>query len=1145
MRDDAERELRIAVAEGVLAHDEVAAIAAEAERAQCSPLSLLVQRGQLTDDSVASLRVLVRADASPPPPALAGAPAFPIAGWDRYTAVRFLGQGGMGQVFLARDHHLRRDVAIKFMRGGGRADVHRLIHEARAQARVDHERVCKVHEVGEIDGQVYIAMQYLAGRPLGELAGALSVADKVAVIRDAALGLHAAHRAGVIHRDVKPSNILVERGDDGALRAYVVDFGLARTGADSAATADAIVGTPRYMAPEQSTGRPGAVDHRADVYSLGATLYHLLTGAPPVPGTTLSEVAAQRAIDAPVPPRALAPAIPLDLEAIVLTCLARDRDARYASARALAADLARFLAGEPVGARHAGAWYRAGKRIARQPRVAAALAIAALGVIAAASWAIVDHRAGEARARAVRQITERVEAIEAAARFSALSPPHDLGADRAAIRDQLAALAREVATAGADVAGAGASALGRGYLALADDARARHYLEAAWQHGFHEPRTAFALATALDHQYRQRLRAAERLATADLRDSAAHDLARTYRDPALTYLAASRGALDVPGDYLAARAAAATGDLDAALDRLAAIDRGRPWFFEAEELRGDVLLARALRRRDLGDDTRARADLAAGRAAYAAAGAIAHSRPAVFVSLAELEDAALRLELYGHGDVAPAVARVIAATGQALALVADDPAALTLEAAAYRSLAEDHTNHGRDADADAALAHALADAQRAVAAAPEQPEPRLELSRIYRQTGEARESRNQDPSAPLRQAAEVAEGIRAGDRDAAYFGNLGLIFGILADYQDDAGADARADRDRSLAAYRRAVAIDDRLASAWINLGVGLVTRAAAPHATDADGDLRAALAAFDRAVERDARNVVIFFYRGEAHKQLADRALARGDDPDPQLGFALDEYQRGRALNPQLPHFENGIGAVHFTRARLAWQRGDDPEPALTAARAAFAHAIQIAPEQGYAYANVGDVLSLRAAIAHARGGDPRPSVREALAMIEQALHRIADNPVFLTDRAIALAIRADDDLAHDRDPERDLIAATTAIDRALARNPESATAHRTRGEVLGLIAARAARRGRFVADDFARAADAIDHARALAPDEPQAALALARLCQAWALAARAAHGDPAPALARGQAAIDRALALRPAWPYARRIRASFPTAR
>jgi serine/threonine-protein kinase len=295
METNHEAELCVAVAEGLLTRGDADTLRVEAQRVGRSPLRLLVERGRLSEESFASLRAVrvlpaVEPDAAAPvvegpavdpdatvtgaPRAIRAdpeAPVFPVAHWDRYQAVRLLGQGGMGKVFLARDLRLDRDVAIKFVRGGEPTLVHRLISEARAQARVSHERVCKVYEVGEIEGEVYIAMQYIDGRSLDALAAELGVEQKALVVRDAALGVHEAHRAGLIHRDLKPSNVIVERAEDGALKAYVMDFGLARSFQGDPTETGAVLGTPAFMSPEQARGEGSRLDRRTDVYSLGAS----------------------------------------------------------------------------------------------------------------------------------------------------------------------------------------------------------------------------------------------------------------------------------------------------------------------------------------------------------------------------------------------------------------------------------------------------------------------------------------------------------------------------------------------------------------------------------------------------------------------------------------------------------------------------------------------------------------------------------------------------------------------------------------------------------------------------------------------------------------------------------------------------------
>ncbi|HWU88895.1 MAG TPA: serine/threonine-protein kinase, partial [Kofleriaceae bacterium] len=411
---------------------------------------------------------------------LAGPEAFPVPGWDRYEVIRLLGQGGMGRVFLARDLRLGRNVAIKFVRGDDPELARRIIAEARAQARVNDDRVCKVYEVGEVRGRIYIAMQHIDGRPLSELGEELTFEEKAIVMRGAALGVAEAHRVGLIHRDLKPSNILVERGADGELRPYVMDFGVARDWADGTTMTGTVLGTPHYMAPEQARGEVARLDRRADVYSLGATLYVLLTAQPPIDGSNPLVVLARVATDEPARPRVIDPDVPADLEAIAMKCLEKERAARYDSARALADDLGRFLAGEPVEARSsAGAGYRLRKWLRRRARLVAGVTAALALVVLMLGIALHERSQAARRESLARRFTERVERIEALARYAALAPVHDLRPDRARLRGAMDELAAEVDTEGELATGPGHYALGRGHLALGDDERAAAELAAA------------------------------------------------------------------------------------------------------------------------------------------------------------------------------------------------------------------------------------------------------------------------------------------------------------------------------------------------------------------------------------------------------------------------------------------------------------------------------------------------------------------------------------------------------------------------------------------------------------------------------------------------------------------------------------------
>jgi tetratricopeptide (TPR) repeat protein len=301
-----------------------------------------------------------------------------------------LGRGGMGVVYRARQVSLNRLVALKLIQAGvlaGDDELRRFQNEAEAVALLDHPGIVPIHEVGEHDGQRYFSMKLVAG---GNLADRLAVYrdDPKAAARllaDAAEAVHHAHIRGILHRDLKPANILVD--DQG--HPHITDFGLAkRIEADHEMTATgAILGTPAYMAPEQALGRRGAITTATDVYGLGAVLYALLTGQAPFSGDGVADMLTKVKEQPPEPLRKLNPKVRRDLEAICLKCLEKDRARRYATASDLAADLSRWLRGDPVQAQPPMLGYLLAKAIRRHRRslgmlcvVAAALVVATLAL---------------------------------------------------------------------------------------------------------------------------------------------------------------------------------------------------------------------------------------------------------------------------------------------------------------------------------------------------------------------------------------------------------------------------------------------------------------------------------------------------------------------------------------------------------------------------------------------------------------------------------------------------------------------------------------------------------------------------------------------------------------------------------------------
>jgi serine/threonine-protein kinase len=334
------------------------------------------------------------AEEGPLPPEVREARADPSNLFGKFVRVAHLGDGAMGSVWRCYDVELNRWVAIKFVEGLGEPVVAQVVREAQSAALLHHPNIAQVYEVGRFGTLNAIVMQYVDGREL--TTQKLPPRLAMELLREVARAVEYAHRSGVIHRDLKPSNILLDRGG----KPTVVDFGLAKRADSGGPTLSGkIVGTPEYMSPEQARGE--TVDARSDVYSLGATLYALLTGRAAFEGSSVLEVLEKVQKQEPARPGDWAEELDRDVETIVLKAMEKDPARRYGSAAEFAGDIDRYLSGEPILARPASLTYRLRKRLVKNKSImatagAAVLVLAVAGAILVPQWLEARRRAGVA-----------------------------------------------------------------------------------------------------------------------------------------------------------------------------------------------------------------------------------------------------------------------------------------------------------------------------------------------------------------------------------------------------------------------------------------------------------------------------------------------------------------------------------------------------------------------------------------------------------------------------------------------------------------------------------------------------------------------------------------------------------------------------
>ena len=1054
----------------------------------------------------------------------------PVPDWDRYTIVDYLGEGAMGLVYRAVDPSLGREVAIKFISSDDADQKIRFQREARAHAQIEHDHVCRVYEVGEVGGRAYIAMQLIDGRSLQDVASNLTLEQRVVVMQQVAEAVQAAHSMGVIHRDIKPGNIMVEDRDGGGLHAYVLDFGIAReVGSRGMTLTGMVVGTPAYMAPEQVQGDPGLIDRRVDVYGIGATLYDLIAGRAPFSGSTRIETLMQVVSDEPRPLRQLDGRVPADLETIVSTCLEKDPQRRYASARSLAEDLQHYLDGEPITARPASRLYRLGKYVRKHRALTVVVGVAAAAVLILSAALVGQHFHARRQQAAAQRFGQELERIEGVLRHVHMLPLHDVAPTEAMVRKRMATIEKTMHEMGEVGAGPGAFALGVGHMFLGEPENARDRLQAAWDSGYRSSELAGALGHALGEMYLVAADRAERIRNPELRAARMLELDKTLRQPAIEFLGGGRnGAEDVDPRHGAMLALLEDRFDDALVETRKSYER-HPWRYESMRLEAEILVSRGKDHEEHGQIEAARADYVAAGDVYSRALDVGRSDADLYRGEAarvvrlfnlEQENGTLREDLFAKA-LETADAADIARPG--------DPRPANLRSKLYWIRGDFELHHGQDPTAS--LEEAARLAERAAELGPDDPQAQINLGMIYRLEGSYARRQGKDPRPMFDNAVAAGERAIAIDPDSAVaWLNLGTAAYLAAEYKLASGRDPMKSLEKAAKAYGESIRVRPTFA-AHSNSGLVHWQRAEyqRSHGQDSADSLDAAEACFARAIELNPSQGSVRSNRGLILLERAEVEAEHGGDPTVWVERSLAVLERAVELMPDLAAAYNNLGNAHKTQAVVEMSFGHDPRPSLERARDAYSRAIELDPNLAYQYNNLGYAWELHAEYKLLIGDDPIAALSEARAQLRRALE--LDPSMAFAHHNLALCCRTEARyrVDNDRDPSAVLDRGRREARAAVAANKELWDLQLMEGQ-LDLIAAEWALEHGGPVDyfltDFGRRLAAAEE---LNPTAPGVCLERARSALLRARWHMDHGGDPGATLAVGLQAADRGLEIDP----------------
>lgn len=1058
----------------------------------------------------------------------------------RYEDVEILGEGGMGTVYKAYDPMLQRSVALKFIREDDPKLIQRLLLEGRSQAKIEHPGICKIYEVGQIESHFYIAMQYINGQVLTEAIHELTLVQKLKLMAEVAEALHAAHREGLVHRDIKPQNIMIERSVDG-WKPYLMDFGLVRdinseVESQSITVNGAIVGTPWYMPPEQARGEIENLDRRTDIYSLGATFYELLTGRSPFADLPLAELLSSILTKDAPSIRKYNSAIPIDVETIVMKCLEKEPDRRYDSAKALQADILRYLSGEPVLARRAGFFYKLRKKAQKNKAAAAVMTLALIVAIGIAGWGVKASWQARSQAESLKIYVALIKEIEDTMRKGHQMPLHNMSREREIVRDHMLSVQKTMQHFGASGESAGHYALGCGHLALNETEEAINEFRKAQELGYDSADLSYNLGVALRRIYIKQVSEANSIPNQEEREATKKKLLESYG--LLSEKALQTGikkGTSYSTDYIEAQALAIyDGKIEKALEKADDAIKKIPWLYEAEKLKGDIYLGIAGEEyRQRGDNERTYNLYEKARQSYEKAIEIGESDISLYESLVNYWGAVMVTNFESGRDVQEPFQKILEICDKMALLDPENLDTYLLKARAYTLLGSYKADIGQDPSSEYMEAinfakSTLYDRKVALSAY-------ILIGRTYYKYIEYLMGSGKDPTSLIEEVVATYEKAINLDKSClACYNNIGSAYRIEGDYLKSRGKDPQPAYDKAIEYFSNvsklfpsentsvAVTVNNNLGIAYIckarhKVGVGEVP-------TDC---FKKGIENFTKVLEVQQTHVPAKISLSSALIDNAVYETSRGTDPTALSDRAIDICKSILTSNPKYAQAYANIAILYRIKASYKLNRGKNPEEEVLQGLENAKQALQLNPKLATAYLETSFLRWIGAYYKFYVGEDPSQAVAASL---EEAQKSININPNDFTaylNSALNYSLMANYQVDIQKSPAITVKNGLNFIREAEKINPSFSMSWTVEGRLL-LAQARWELENNISAEGtFKKALATIERARELNSNDADIFSILAEYYRWHAVWLSKKSKDPTKEVESGLEAVERGLAI------------------